>query len=390
MERNEDMNARKPTVTAVSRIKAFQDARKAFLKFDQMKPSAQVTSLSQYVKVFVEEPEHDAPACVIFGVKREEQGLLSFTDLRRKISEYMGYQSTSLFMGITGDSALYSKAGTAAAQAALNKELAKNDNIVLYGYTGSSKNRIDTAQCDVNQLVGNWVDAEAHHERSNRVIANIVDEHTVKALGDWKGTFSAKVRYFFMVYTDTPHPSAKFGDDVVISAGLTNGAAYVLDGGIQSFREMVSALCRHVPVYGWGNLRDLSNSDNDRYFDPTTKLPYLSAAEFLQYMKDSINDYHGEITEASLLAMANEYHHIHALYNRSSSVSDTKDALWNQAWSEFVRKGWQCLDAFSYQLLTTERANENSAKALVARYVQATRVRHDDREENLISRVEFK
>jgi inosine-uridine nucleoside N-ribohydrolase len=322
-------------------IDLVKKSRQAFLATPDSSPN--------FLKIY-KATSRSGKTYTVFGVKKEDQVKVNYAELRMQLAKEMGFASNTNFIQFIGDSSLYSENGTqkGANIVAHELETTDKDSIVLYGYTGSRNSTPGRPRREVNQLVSDWTDAESiSGERSSRVLANIVDEHTMTAIQSWGCTVSENVNHFFLVYSDTPTPSVKFGDDVCASDNITNHKATALDGGIQSFLQMINMICNDVPVQGITDLRDLSNHADMRRYDPQSKLPYLSAVEFLIEMKNKIIEFNGEITESVLDNMAADYLATHALYNRNKGDSETNQALWDTAWEKFVTVGWKKIELFS-------------------------------------------
>lgn len=353
-----------------SRTELFEKARAAFLYADQSKTDQ--LPFCGVVKIF-RALSKDKKDIVIFGVKREDQASIDFPTLRSALAKEMGYSEPKRYIQFIGDSALYSVEGTKFAQQEVNRILSNDQNsIVLYGYTGS-KNKEGQERRDINQLLSDWVDAD--EARADRVIANIVDKHTVMAINQWGCIGSEKIRYFFLVYSDGKEPSVEFGQDIPSSDGLTDLKAYSLEGGIQSLRQIVYMLNKDIPIHGIANLRNLTELNNPRFFDPTSKLPYLSAVEFIEFMKKKIQLCKSEISPELLAEFSRDYLDSHALYNKNKGDASTKCALWDAAWKDFINAAWKKLSLFTYsdnREIITEDVN---VAALIAHSILETKTK---------------
>jgi len=338
----------------LQRVELFKQATAAFLQ-------DRAPLFFDNVRIF-RIAQEDGKEFVVFGVKREDQHRINFEELRIEMARVMGFTKPKQYIQFIGDSALYSKEGTLHAKHKIDQILSHDkDSIVLYGYTGS-KQKEGAERRDINQLLSDWVDEDT--SRASRVVANIVDEHTITAINKWDCTVSENVHNFFLVYSDTKEPSVKFGDDIMSSDGLTNLKAYSFEGGIQSLRQIVYMLKRDVAIHGISNLRDLSDSTNPRYFDPVSKKSYLSAVEFLQSIKESSDGF---------VKASEDYLATHALYNKSKGDASTKDALWVAAYADLVSGVWKKLSRFTCESSPKIMAENVSAAALVARLQQQTR-----------------
>lgn len=274
-----------------------------------------------------------------FGLKKELQLSLDFEKARPLILQNMGLPPDAKFLQVVGDSAKFSAAGTEAGRRFLEKHLADDSKAILWGFTGQGLS--GDAALDVNQLVNDWVDADK--ARSSRTLANVVDFHTVKAIRDWKCSISTSNYNFFVVYGD-----AKFGDDVISSDSLTD-VAVCLEGGVQSFCQIVNFLDRKRKVVGIYNLR---GSTNPAYFDPETKqyMVYFSAGEFLSLLKSEV-DRKKEITSADIEKFKDAYLKTHQLINLRRPDAETKQALFDAAWTLFQEKRlWQRLEICEFEM----------------------------------------
>lgn len=175
-----------------------------------------------------------------------------------------------------------------------------------------------------------------------------------------------------MVYSDTPNPSVKFGDDIQSSDGITKSSVLAFEGGIQALRQILYMLCRGVVVKGLINLRDLRDPNDSINFDPVTKRPYLSAVHFLDYMKSQLKTATGEINAVLLKEIADKYLEMYALYNKTKPYASTKQALWDDAWKDFVDEGWKCLKLFSCEFCHAPEHSDNMAiRVMIERRLQA-------------------
>ena len=239
-----------------------------------------------------------------------------FKTLREELLRHLHLQPSAKIIQVIGDSALFSTAGTR--QAADQLEAFFNthqDAAILYGFTG---HREGSAQ-DVNELVSQWI-AKEPEERSSRVCANVVDKHTVEAIESWPGiTTSPHVKYFALV-----RGGALFGDDAPLSDFLTQ-RAFCLEGGAQSFCQIVNFLDKDVEIQGIFGIRN----EADRI--------YLSACEFLQVLKNAVKQ--NEKIEATEIEKLKEaYLENHHLFNPARPDAGTKQKLFDSAWQLFVEK----------------------------------------------------
>lgn len=260
----------------------------------------------------------------VFGVDQTKQSAINFAELKQAIAKEIGLQANTNYVQIIGDCSVYSQQGTALAERYLAKlNPVETNSIVLYGFTGNKENKGEQQLLDVNQLVNEWIITQQIN--SERIIANIVDYHTPLAIKEWNCSFSSEVNNFYLVYTQN-EPHAKFGDDVISSDNLSD-SMICFDGGIQAILQLCNGKKNRLPLYLIDNLRDLTDAKN---LDPTTHLPYLSAAEFLLYIIDEatsdINPSKEKIED-----IINQYLLTHSLYNLARNDAETKGNLWQQA-----------------------------------------------------------
>ena len=179
---------------------------------------------------------------------------------------------------IIGDCIPFSHTGTSKAREAISSILADPNQLLLWGYTGS---QTDNGQrLDINQLLNEWVDS--CDTRSSRVLANILDIDTIKALTEWNCLGAKTAKNFYLVYG-----GAKFGEDIDSSDFITDQAC-CFDGGIQSFRQMTNLLMRGIPIqcyYGFRTNNDPANFDRDSQ----SYIEYFSAVEFMEWMLSLIH-----------------------------------------------------------------------------------------------------
>lgn len=258
----------------------------------------------------------------VFGIKKENQNKIDFNKLRGEISKELGFAGTKKFMQVIGDSAAFSKAGTAYGRKFIPKYLSNNENsIMLYGLTGNVSH--DGSQADVNQLVSEYIDNEP--EQAKRFIANVVDFHSILAMEKWGSTVPNHINNFFLVYTDGPEPSAKFGDDIIVSDGLTNDKALCLGGGVQTLRQMNAMLKNDVKMDAVNGLRN----------DSTDTLPLLSATEFFMGLKNHLASHH--TTKEHAASFVHSYLQKHTLFDVARPDSGTKEALFQATMDQFYQ-----------------------------------------------------
>lgn len=204
---------------------------------------------------------------------------------------------------------------------------------MLYGCTAK---QMGDLRRDTNSLVSEWIDYDDKKTlgKQKRVIANVVDKDSLKMVKEFGFNIAKNIRNFLLVYTNTPEPQAGFGADTPLDS-LTNGKMICMNGGVQSFLQVLNALNNNINVVGLTHLR---SKDKDN-FDPTTKKNYLSACDLLAVVKNKMG--HGK----SLQQIIKDYIREHALYNTSKPDNGTKQALWDQSMS-LLKNVWLKLHLF--------------------------------------------
>lgn len=318
-------------------INLIQESRQAFIHNNQS-----VKTLASGVKVFTQ--QINGIKYRIFGVRSEDQTKINFEKLRQEISEELAFNETKDFIQIIGDSQNFSPKGTDFCRNYLSHLLNKyKENIILYGLTGHVDQEI---KADTNQFLSEWLDQDIN--RSKRVVANVVDKHTVEAIDSWGCTVPDNITNFFLVYTDGPKAEVKFGIDIPSSDGLTNSLVICFDGGMQSLRQIICMLNNNIKITCLQNLRDLKDPKS---FDETSKLPYLSAGEYLSFLKDKIKNTE-TVSENKIKEYSKEYLSTHALYS-PKQVDGDKAKLLNDAMEQFYQKEiWKKLYLFDSVSIT--------------------------------------
>src|SRR6056297_61123 len=133
---------------------------------------------------------------------------------------------------------------------------------INYGYTG----RIRDNSYGVNTMVSRI--ADKNEAIAKKLIANVVSFHTPHAIKNWGCTTSNSCTKFVCV-----GPDAKFGDDIIIT-DLMCGEIICVEGGIQSFRQVLNMLIldRRVPL-----IHGCRTEESARYF---------SCSRFLNYCRE--------------------------------------------------------------------------------------------------------
>ncbi len=240
-----------------------------------------------------------------------------------------------------GDSQRFSATGTAYGKTFLEKHLGQKNQMILWGYTG--RGEAGEATHEVNQLVNNFLERE---KLFGRCLANVVDIHTVKAIREWGCNVATNNINFYLV-----HGNALFGDDVLSSDSLTD-SAICLEGGVQSFRQLVNFISRGIEIHGVFNLRGplnpaTFNKKLNQY------LIYFSAVEFLYLLSEELKAKFPAASDAPvefIEAFKDNYRQTHHLFNPDANDAMTKSALFAAGWEQFItEKLWLKLDKCHFE-----------------------------------------
>lgn len=269
-----------------------------------------------------------------FGIHKKHQESLLLGDFRQNklflkdyIFKHLELNRQTKILQVIGDSAVFSPAATKTAQEYLERFLNADESLVLWGYTGHVNK--DTGAKDTNQLVNDWLDANS--DRPKRTLANIVDFHTPQAIESWNSSILTSNRNFYMVYGD-----AKFGDDI-ISSDLITDSAVVLEGGIQTFRQMMNLLLFDLQIHCIYNIRNkikpvVSSFQYEGFFSATEFLDLLA-----QYIKT--RTFQGfKIAEKDMEEFKNNYLRTHFLFDPKKPDASTKQNLFDAAWRLFIQE----------------------------------------------------
>lgn len=261
----------------------------------------------------------------VFAVHKKEQDKLNFKEVHAQVLSRLHLPANTPILQIIGDSAPFSAEGVLAAEQFLFPKLNEEDSLVLWGYTGSSK--ANGRRLDTNALVAKWIEQTGNN---GRTIANIVDDHTVVALDKWGALGTSHVKNFFLVFG-----KAQFGDDIISSDSITD-RAICLEGGVQSFTQIVNMLKRDVPVKGIYGLRLAKSPVN---FDEATQsyFEYFSATEFLASLFEYIEQQPGKVVTVDQVVKFKEaFLKSRHLFDPRRNDGGTKQALFDAGWKEFV------------------------------------------------------
>lgn len=252
-----------------------------------------------------------------------------FASFKQAVLAEMGMTGKQILQ-IVGDSGLFSPEGTVFGRNFLRKYL-ESDCVIEYGYTGHQSGNV---QLDTNSFINEFIDA--HPDQANRVLANVVG-HTVWAIQQWHCYVSPHVRNFVTVYNnsgmnETPQYEADkqisgfttFGTDVLISDFIGLDKLICLEGGAQSFQQIVNALLQDIPVDLVYNLRTSSGET------------MFSAARFLKLIDDEFTEKQ-QLSKEVIIQIFNKYKSsLASMFNEAKQDFKTKQALFDAAMHLFI------------------------------------------------------
>lgn len=275
----------------------------------------------------------------IFSVHKEVQEKINFNSVRSEILSHLKLTEDTNILQVIGDCLPFSRRGTERVKEILPLILEQPNQLLLWGYTGSEKD--NGRRLDINQIVNIWVDSS--DIRGNRVLANVLDLDTPRALIEWNCLGAETAKNFYLV-----HGGAKFGEDIISSDSITDKAC-CFDGGIQSFRQMGNLLMRDVTIQCYYGLRN----EKDHNLNPSvaSENKYFSAVEFMKFIKDKIQEYYAyndlaenEVREAMeiendfLELWKDNYLTTYPLYNPEVKDASSRQALFEAGWNLFLEK----------------------------------------------------
>lgn len=277
---------------------------------------------------------------IFFAVDKFRQKEMDFSEVRSGILTYLKLPVDTKIIQIIGDCIPFSTTGTCKAREAICSILEDPNQLLLWGYTGSQKD--NGQRLDINQLLNEWVDS--CDTRSSRVLANILDIDTIKALKEWNCLAAKTAKNFYLVYG-----GAKFGEDIDSSDFITDRAC-CFDGGIQSFRQMTNLLMRSTSIRCYYGLR-MSNDPANFDRNAQSYIEYFSAVEFMKWMRDKIQKYYedNDLTGKTILPQMDicddileiwkdSYLDLHPLCNPQVRDFSTRQALFQGGWNLFLEK----------------------------------------------------
>lgn len=288
-----------------------------------------------------------------FAVNKLRQKEMNFCQVRSGILTHLKLPTNTKIVQIIGDCIPFSAKGTCKAREMISSILEDPNQLLLWGYTGTQKD--NGRRLDVNQLLNEWVDS--CNTRSNRVLANILDIDTVKALTEWDCLGAKTAKNFYLVYG-----GAKFGEDIDSSDSITDQAC-CFEGGIQSFRQMVNLLMRNTSIQCYYGLRTSNDPANfDRNAQPY--IEYFSAVKFMKWMQDNIQKYYEynnligktippemDICDDILEFWKDSYLDLYPLCNPQVRDFSTRQAFFQDGWNLFLEKRlWEKLDLCNFSI----------------------------------------
>ncbi len=352
----------KQSLRLITPVNIINQARQVFLQTDlstknesKSEENGLLKQINPFVKLYTCTLE--GKIYRVFGVLKEDQEKVDYAGLRQDISAELGFTKTVSFSQVIGDTNAYSKKGTQDSKKYLTNQLENviPDDIILYGLTG--RRSPDGSCLGANPLVNAWLDESPSPKKCARVIANVVDFHTVEAITKWGCRVSENITNFYLVYSN-PNPSVMFGDDVQSSDNLTNNKAFCFDGGIQSLRQCFYMMKRGIKIEALVGLRDFS--DSKLTICSFTNLPYLSASEFINSLNDITKAKNATVEDVK--QGISRYLASHAPYAKNAKDASTKDALWEATLIDIIQGSlWNLIPScFSLQTKQSQISDDSA------------------------------
>jgi len=270
-----------------------------------------------------------------FGIHKDNQQKLNFMNFKIKLAQLEDLNPKEMIQ-IVGDSGQFSKEGTIYVRKFLQKYL-ESSSIIEYGFTGYK----NTEELDINSFVSEYVDK--HPERGNSVIANILG-HTHLALTKWGCYGSPYVKNYVVVYNDSPMSEepkynengfkvsgyTTFGDDVIASDYILQSKdkdkLICVEGGAQSFRQVVNALNNDINIELVYNVRKPENNE------------LFSTALFLKQINDLFVTGKVPSREAIEEVYKKYTSELKSMWNTKKPDYKTKKEIFDFAINEFMNK----------------------------------------------------
>ena len=258
-----------------------------------------------------------------------------YQDIKSYVLQNMGMNPETKIVQVVGDSVSFSQQGTKAAKNFLKSNL-RNDEIILYGYTGHAET--DGTRC-VNAVVTDVINEQ---NNLDHLIGNLVGFHTPAALKSWNCT-GPELKHYVVVYGDdetSRENGTVFGDDVV-SSDFFADSLLVLDGGAQSFRQACNALLLDQNIQVLMGLRDISKGwVVEDINDTKITTRYFAASIFLNELKTLLEEKGDNINADELNQWYSCYFGRGKCYvgDPKRQDFDTKQKLINDAWKLLVEE----------------------------------------------------
>jgi hypothetical protein len=244
----------------------------------------------------------------------------------------MGLAEESV-MQVVGDSGRFSPEGTTFGRTFVREHL-PGRFAIEYGFTGY---KTGGQELDANSFLNEYIDETPG--QAPRILANILG-HTVLAIKKWGCYVSPLVQHFVVVYngagmTEDPQFDENgkktagfttFGDDVTMSDSICD-RLLCLEGGAQSFLQVVNVLRQHHPVEVVYNLRKAADAK------------MFSAARFLQMVDAAFVNGKAPDKEQVKLIFQKYAQSLNAMFNTGKPDYKTKKALFEQAMDAFIEDG---------------------------------------------------
>lgn len=252
--------------------------------------------------------------------------------MKRAVLQQMGLSPDTEVVQVVGNSSPFSVEGTIRAKEFLRAHLPMQA-VVLYGYTGYEV--ADGARC-VNAAVS---DIMAERNQLQRTIGNLVGFHSPLSLEKW-GYTGPELQHYIVVYGDDEtcrERGTVFGDDVTTSDFFAD-RLLVLDGGVQSFRQICNALLLDQQIDVLSGLRTPAKA---RVTDSNGRsTPYFVAAQFLKDITAFIVKKGASFSEEDLRQWYQDYFGPEKCYvaDPKKPAFSTKQKLLDEAWALFVRE----------------------------------------------------
>lgn len=269
-----------------------------------------------------------------FAVRVDQQAQLNFNEVKKHIWSELKIHPDTEMVEIVGDSGLFSKAGTLAAKKFLDQFLTEKEYLVEYGYTGHGQN--NDSRMDVNQCVSSWIDAKP--ARGAKSLANVISFTTPEVIRKFNCNVSSSCRNFFLVIGEDKFG---FGSDIISSDTLPK-KGICLEGGAQSFAQVMNMLEQNAEIHVLWNLRDPSLAKN---FDADTgKIPTFSCGEFLYMLKQETN-----LNKEKVEEFVAKYFSTHVLNNKNKYDANDKAGLFSLGIQKLIDKEiWKKLDLVQF------------------------------------------